>query len=65
MLLKRRPALCVVEHIPRASIVQQGSGNSLIISRDAVEEIKCHIEEGNTKLVVLKPEHASAPFKEL
>lgn len=37
MLLKRRPALCVVEHIPRASIVQQGSGNSLIISRDAVE----------------------------
>lgn len=64
MLLKRRPALCVVEHIPRASIVQQGSGNSLIISRDAVEEIKCHIE-GNTKLVVLKPEHASAPFKEL
>ena len=51
-------------HIPRASIVQQGSGNSLIISRDAVEEIKCHIE-GNTKLVVPKPEHASALFKEL
>ena len=63
MLLKRRPAVCVV-HIPRASIVQQGSGNSLSISRDAVEEIKCHIE-GNTKLVVPKPEHASAPFNEL
>jgi len=55
--------VCVV-HIPRASIVQQGSGNSLSISRDAVEEIKCHIE-GNTKLVVPKPEYASAPFKEL
>ena len=34
----RRPAVCAVEHIPRASIIQQGSGNSLIISRDAVEK---------------------------
>lgn len=53
-----------VEHIPRAVVAQQGSRSSLIVSRDAVEDVKRQTES-SARLAVPKPECASTPAKEL